>query len=33
MRGIQVWRTLADVKYEIQKDEYGDLYVPVFGEK
>ena len=32
MKGNQVWKTLADVKYEIQKDEYGDVYVPVFGK-
>lgn len=29
---INIWKTLADVDYEITKDEYGDLYVPVFGE-
>ena len=33
MKGVEVWKTLGDVKYEIQKDEYGDVYVPVFGEK
>ena len=32
MKGAQVWKTLADVKYEIQKDDYGDVYVPVFGK-
>ena len=32
MKGPKVWTTLADVKYDIQKDEYGDLYVPVWGE-
>lgn len=32
MTGVEVWKTLADVKYEIQKDEYGDVYVPVFGK-
>ena len=32
MKGLKVWSTLADVKYDIQKDEYGDLYVPVWGE-
>ena len=31
-KGPKLWKTLADVKYEIQKDEYGDVYVPVFGE-
>ena len=33
MKGAQLWRTLADVRYEIQQDEYGDLYVPVFSEE
>lgn len=33
MKGAQLWKTLADVKYEIQQDEYGDLYVPVFSEE
>lgn len=32
MEGAKLWKTLADVKYEIQQDEYGDLYVPVFSE-
>ncbi|WP_420385164.1 hypothetical protein [Roseivirga sp.] len=32
MKGSKVWATLADVKYEIEKDEYGDVYVPVFGK-
>ena len=32
MKGAKVWKTLADVKYEIQKDDYGDVYVPVFGK-
>ncbi len=26
------WETLADVKYEKSKDEYGEIYVPKFGE-
>ncbi len=33
MKGAQLWRTLADVRYQIQQDEYGDLYVPVFSEE
>ena len=33
MKGPKLWKTLADVKYEIQQDEYGDLYVPVFSEE
>ena len=33
MKGLQLWRILADVKYEIQQDQYGDLYVPVFSEE
>lgn len=33
MKGPKLWNTLADVKYDIQKDEYGDLYVPVWGEE
>ena len=27
------WKTMADVKYETAKDEYGEIYVPKFGEK
>lgn len=27
------WDTLADVKYEKSKDEYGEIYVPKFGEE
>ena len=30
---INVWKTLEDVTYKITKDEYGDVYVPVFGEE
>ena len=26
------WRTMADVKYEVAEDEYGEIYVPKFGE-
>lgn len=33
MKGSELWKTLADVRYEIQQDEYGDLYVPVFSEE
>jgi len=33
MESSKLWAALADVKYEIKQDEYGDLYVPVFGEK
>lgn len=33
MQGVELWKTLADVRYEIQQDEYGDLYVPVFSEE
>ena len=32
MKGAELWKTLADVSFEIKKDEYGDLYVPVFSE-
>ncbi|MHA7099475.1 hypothetical protein BXY85_1581 [Roseivirga pacifica] len=32
MKGAALWKTLADVSFEIKKDEYGDLYVPVFSE-
>lgn len=31
MKGAKVWKTLSDVSYDIQKDEYGDVFVPVFG--
>lgn len=30
--GGKLWKTLEAVTYEITKDEYGDLYVPVFGD-
>lgn len=33
MSGSLLWRTLADVSYKIDKDEYGDVFVPVFGEE
>ncbi|MEQ9467783.1 MAG: hypothetical protein RLN88_10255 [Ekhidna sp.] len=26
------WETLADVKYEKSQDEYGEIYVPKFGD-
>lgn len=32
MKGAKVWKALADVTYDIQKDEYGDVFVPVFGK-
>ncbi len=32
MKGAKVWKTLADVSYDIKKDEYGDVFVPVFGK-
>lgn len=28
-----VWKDLSKVSYEIGEDEFGELYVPVFGEK
>ena len=31
-KGGDLWRELADVTYDIQKDEYGDLFVPVFSK-
>ena len=27
------WDTMADVKYEKSQDEYGEIYVPKFGDK
>ena len=33
MSGPKLWKTLAEVTYEITQDEYGDLYVPVFSEE
>ena len=33
MKGVKLWKTLADVRYEVQQDEYGDIYVPVFSEE
>lgn len=27
------WTTLADVQYEKSKDEYGEIYVPKFGDE
>ena len=29
----QNWKTLADVKYEKSQDEYGEIYVPRFGDE
>jgi hypothetical protein len=31
MDGSKLWKTLGDVKYELSKDEYGDVYLPVFN--
>ena len=33
MKGATLWKTLTDVSYDIQKDEYGDIFVPVFGKE
>lgn len=30
--GAKLWKTLEAVTYEVTKDEYGDLYVPVFSK-
>lgn len=30
--GAKLWKTLEAVTYEVTKDEYGDLYVPVFSD-
>lgn len=27
------WNALKDVQYEITEDEYGEIYVPIFGNK
>jgi len=27
------WKTMADIKYEAAQDEYGEVYVPKFGEE
>ena len=27
------WQTMADVKYEKSQDEYGEIYVPKFGDE
>lgn len=32
MKGGELWKTLADITYDIQKDEYGDLFVPIFSK-
>ena len=32
MSGPKLWKTLTEVTYEITKDEYGDLYLPVFSK-
>ena len=32
VRGNDLWRLLSEVTYDIQKDEYGDLFVPIFGK-
>lgn len=28
-----VWKNLSDVTYEIGEDDFGELYLPVFGDK
>ncbi|MBI0398627.1 MAG: hypothetical protein GYB55_22350 [Cytophagales bacterium] len=28
-----VWKYLSKVSYEVEEDEFGELFVPVFGEK
>ena len=33
VKGNNLWRLLADISYDIQKDEYGDLFVPIFGKE
>ncbi|MFY0593491.1 hypothetical protein [Roseivirga sp.] len=33
MKGAKLWKTLADVSYDIKQDEYGDVFVPVFGKQ
>ncbi|MCE7992217.1 MAG: hypothetical protein HEP71_09565 [Roseivirga sp.] len=30
--GAKLWKTLEAVTYEVTKDQYGDLYVPVFSD-
>ena len=32
VRGMDLWRILSDISYDIQKDEFGDLFVPIFGK-
>ncbi|MFT6971578.1 MAG: hypothetical protein ACJAXX_002152 [Roseivirga sp.] len=31
LEGPKLWKVLGDVKYELSKDEYGDVYLPVFN--
>jgi len=31
--GAKLWKTLTEVTYEISKDEYGDVYLPVFSKE
>lgn len=31
-KGAELWKTLADVSYDIEQDEYGDIFIPVFGK-
>lgn len=33
MSGPKLWKTLTEVTYEITKDEYGDVYLPVFSDE
>lgn len=33
LTGPKLWKTLAEVKYEVAKDEYGDVYLPVFSDE
>ena len=30
---FRTWKTLEDITYDKTTDEYGEIYVPVFGEK
>lgn len=30
---FSVWRDLSEVTYKIGQDEFGELYIPVFGDK
>jgi len=33
MKAKELWKTLSEVRYQVEQDQFGDLYVPVFNDK